>query len=107
MNKRYYVFLSLAVIIALGVLMDIFLVGDKTQQDEKIVAELTKQKFTNIRVFGKYRGAGCEKGSLKRNFQADQDDKVAYGTACVKDEKAFITVESLNNKPDPSKLSLN
>ena len=52
MNKRYYVFLSLAVIIALGVLMDIFLVGDKTQQDEKIVAELTKQKFTNIRVFG-------------------------------------------------------
>ena len=106
MNKRYYVFLSLAVIIAIGAAIDTFLVNDRTEQDEKIVMALAKKNFTNIKIFGRYRGAGCEALEIRRRFQAEQDGKIAYGSACTseKDNNTVVKVESLSNKPDPTKL---
>lgn len=105
MNEKYYVLLSLAVVIVLGVAMDTVISGN-SEQDEKISTELANKNFTNIKIFGKYKGSGCESLEIKRRFQAEQNGKIAYGSACTteKGENTVVKVESLGYKPDPTKL---
>lgn len=105
MNEKNYVFLSLLVIVVLGVTID-RVINEKSEQDEKIFIELANKNFTNIKIFGKYKGYGCESFEIKRQFQAEQDGKIAYGSACTteKGENTVVKIESLDKKPDPNKL---
>lgn len=105
MNEKYYVLLSLVLVVVLGVAIDTVISGN-SEQDEKISMELANKNFTNIKIFGKYKGSGCESLEIKRRFQAERDGKIAYGSACTteKGENTVVKIESLGKRPDPNKL---
>lgn len=109
MYKRNFVFLSLAVVICIGVTLDYALGHSNSEQDEVVIAQLTQNSFTNIRLVNMNESCITNKTfDIKKSFIAEKDGKIVDGKFCKnkQEAKSIISIESLKDKIDPSSLKL-
>lgn len=111
MYRKNFVFLSLFVVICLGVGLDYTLGhNNNSDQDKLVIEQLAKNSFTNIKLVDVNVNESCitnKKFDIKKSFTAEKDGKIINGKLCKnkQESKSIINIDSLKDKVDPRSLN--